>query len=155
VLLWLSLAPLIGGCIPFGTPYMLNLDSRDDVTPAVEQHIEVGKTTRTAVLLTLGEPDGRAADDSWFTYASVRASEVGAFLFLGFDLEGVEHESRRVARLTVRFNTDGIVSKLDFEQSQCSGAHDIRTALSAGHGCLDPRGRELSPVSATASSEHP
>src|SRR3974390_428837 len=84
-MLWLSLAPLLGGCIPFATPYLLDSDSRGDVTTAVEQQFEVGKNTRTDFLLLLVRPDGRALDDSWFTYSSARTSEVGGMLFLVFD----------------------------------------------------------------------
>jgi hypothetical protein len=136
---------LLSGCIPFATPAILESNSRVDV-PATAQHdIEVGKTTRVDVLLALGEPDGRAADDSWFTYGSARTWEVGEFTFLlvsGFVIEVV---GREISRLTVEFDAAGLVSHVDFQQSKCSG-------LNNAQGCLDIKGREL--IAADGASEN-
>jgi hypothetical protein len=54
------------GCIPFATPHLLDTNSRGDVTAGAQQRLKIGTSTRTDVLLALGAPDGRAADDSWF-----------------------------------------------------------------------------------------
>jgi hypothetical protein len=112
----------------------LESSSRRDVVAS--QPIEVGKTRRADVLLVLGEPDGRAADDSWFTYGSVRTQEIGGALILIADVIGEEHVSSRVNRLTVRFDATGVLSKVDFEQGQCSG-------FMAARGCLNVKGHEL------------
>jgi outer membrane protein assembly factor BamE (lipoprotein component of BamABCDE complex) len=126
----------LGGCIPFATPHLLDSDSRGDVTTATQQRLEVGKTTRVDVLLALGAPDGRAADDDWFTYGSARTSEVGGFLFLLVDGIGVEHVNTHVSRLLVKFDSNGIVSSVELQQSECSG-------FMAAQGCLDLKGKEL------------
>jgi hypothetical protein len=126
----------LGGCIPFATPHLLQSNSRGDVTTATQQRLEVGKSTRADVLLALGAPDGRAADDSWFTYGSARTSEVGGFLFLIVSGVGAEHVNTHVSRLLVRFDSYGIVSNVDLQQSECSG-------FMAAQGCLDLKGKEL------------
>jgi hypothetical protein len=126
----------LGGCIPFATPHLLQPSSRGDVTTATQQRFEVGETTRTDVLLALGAPDGHAADDSWFTYGSARTSEVGGFLFLLVSGVGAEHVNTHVSRLLVKFDSHGIVSNVDLQQSQCSG-------FMVSQGCLDLKGKEL------------
>jgi hypothetical protein len=131
----------LGGCIPFATPHLLQSDSRIDVTTATQQRLEVGKSTRADVLLALGAPDGRAADDSWFTYGSARTSEVGGFLFLLVDGIGLEHLNTHVSRLLVKFDPRGIVSNVDLQKSECSG-------LMVAQGCLDLKGKELTAADA-------
>jgi hypothetical protein len=101
------------------------------LTAASQRGIEVGKTTRVDVLLALGEPDGRAVDERWFTYSSARPFEAG---FVG--IGSWEYVKGTVNRLVVQFDATGIVSNVDFQQSHCSGF------LSA-QGCVDVRGSDL------------
>src|SRR5215469_804209 len=91
-------ACLFSGCIPVVTPALLSPDSRADLTAASQRGIEVGKTTRVDVLLALGEPDGRAVDERWFTYSSVRASSAG-WLDIG---GGLDFGKKTVNRLVVQ-----------------------------------------------------
>jgi hypothetical protein len=123
---------LFSGCIPVVTPALLSPDSRADLTAASQRGIEVGKTTRVDVLLALGEPDGRAADDRWFTYSSLRASSAGWLDIFG----GLEFSKSTVNRLVVQFDATSIVSSVDFQQSHCSD-------LTSGQRCLDVRGTDL------------
>jgi hypothetical protein len=129
------------GCIPFATSHLLDSNSRGDVTTATQQHLEIGKSTRADVLLALGAPDGRAADDSWFTYGSARTSEVGGILFLIVSGVTTEHVNTHVSRLLVRFDSHGIVSNVDFQQSECSG-------FMMAQGCLDLKGKDLAAADA-------
>ena len=131
----------LAGCIPFATPALLDSSSRGDITIAAQQKLEVGRTTRVDVLLALGEPDGRAVDDSWFAYGSARSSEVGAFAFLIVSGFGFEHVSTEVSRLIVRFDARGVVSSADLDRSKCGG-------FMAAHGCQDVRGGEIAAADA-------
>lgn len=131
----------LAGCIPFATPALLDTDSRGDITVAAQQKLEVGTTTRVDVLLTLGEPDGRAVDDSWFAYGSARSSEVGALAFLIVSGFGIEHVSTDVSRLIVRFDARGVVSSADLDRSKCGG-------LMVARGCHDVRGGDLAAADA-------
>ena len=130
-----------GGCIPFATPHLLDPGSRGDVTTATQQRLEVGKSTRADVLVALGAPNGRGADDSWFTYGSARTSEVGGFLFLLVSGVGAEHVNTHVSRLLVKFDSHGIVTNADLQQSKCSG-------FMMAQGCLDLKGKELTAADA-------
>ena len=99
----------------------------------------VGQTTRTQVLLALGEPDGHAADDSWFVYGAVerrgglRWAYVAGVVGGGGDIGPIgDWDSSR--RLTIRFDESGIVSGASVEQRNCT----------SGHGCLDVAGGDIS-----------
>jgi hypothetical protein len=131
-----ALSLFLGGCIPFATPHLLQTNSRGDVGAGAQQRLEIGTSTRADVLLALGAPDGRAVGDSWFTYGSARTAEVGGFLFLLVDGVAAEHVNTQVSRLLIRFDAQGIVSKVDLQQGECSG-------FMIAQGCLDLRGREL------------
>jgi hypothetical protein len=128
---------MFGGCIvPYATPKMLDTGSRSQVPPAAQQGMEVGKTTRVDVLLALGEPDGRAADDSWFSYGSSRSSGAGVFVFLLFDAADINHVNSQVSRLVIRFDASGLVADVLWQHSDCSG-------MNVAQGCVDVRGTDL------------
>jgi hypothetical protein len=136
LVLCLLAAILLSGCIPFATPAMLESSSRADVTVAAQRDIEVAKTTRVDVLLALGEPDGRAADDSWFSYGSARTWEVGTVTFLLVSGFVTEVAGREINRMIIKFDAIGVVSNMDFQQSKCSG-------FMVANGCLDVKGKDL------------
>jgi hypothetical protein len=127
---------VLGGCIPFATPKLLNTNSRGDVAAETRNVAEAGRANRVDVLLALGEPDGRGIDDRWFTYASSRTSEVGTVTFLLVSGFVTEHVSTTTERLVIRFDSAGIVSKTDLEESNCAG-------FMVAQGCLDMKGRDL------------
>src|SRR5215469_3786762 len=137
LVLGLAGTAMFGGCIvPYATPKMLDTGSRSQVTPVAQQGIEVGKTTRVDVLLALGEPDGRAVDDSWFSYGSSRSSGAGVFVFLLFDGVDISHVNSQVSRLVIRFDASGLVADVLWQHSDCSGVHSAQ-------GCMDVRGTDL------------
>jgi len=136
LVLGLAGTAMFGGCIvPYATPKTLDTGSRSQVTPVAQQGIEVGKTTRVDVLLALGEPDGRAVDDSWFSYGSSRSSGAGVFVFLFFDAADISHVNSQVSRLVIRFDASGLVADVLWQHSDCSGVHSAQ--------CMDVRGTDL------------
>jgi len=103
--------------------------ARTNIDAQTSSRIAAGQTTRTEVLLMLGEPDGRAPDDSWFTYGSV--ARLGGVKWAAMVEYGDWNSS---VRLIIRFDTHGVVSATEFSQRDCSEWR--RT-------CLDARGTDL------------
>jgi hypothetical protein len=101
---------LLSGCPEIWLP-AAERTSRDEVKEGSKLGIDVGKTTRIDVLLALGEPDGRASDDSSFTYESTRSWAVGLYPVAGGEVT--------LSRLVISFNDDGVVSKVDFRRHKC------------------------------------
>ena len=92
--------------------------------------------------MTLGEPDGRAADDSWLTYESIAArggirwmmavagpSNAGVSRLGNWDIS---------RRLIVRFAADGTVTAVSFDQKECN-----TEGTSGGTDCLAASGSDL------------
>ena len=70
--------------LPVPRPAGPTRSSRIEVSAASLEQIVAGRTTRTEVLLLLGEPDGRADLDRWFTYGSrVLRGGVGWAMWVG------------------------------------------------------------------------
>jgi hypothetical protein len=141
-------APL-SGClvlpVPVPTAAGPHASSRTNVGASVPESMVVGQTTRTQVLLALGEPDGHAADDSWFVYGAVErrgglrwALVVAVGAGYGGGAGGAwpldSWDSSR--RLTIRFNENGIVSGASVEQRNCNA--------SDRGSCLDVAGGDIS-----------
>lgn len=139
-------APL-SGCIvlpvPVPTAAGPHASSRTNVGASVPESMVVGQTTRTQVLLALGEPDGGAADESWFVYGAVErrgglrwawVAAVGAGYGGGAVGGGPLGNWDSSRRLTIRFDESGIVSGASVEQRDCT----------LGHGCLDVAGGDIS-----------
>jgi len=127
---------LLNGCaIPFAYSHHVDPGSRDEISASTASALEVGRTTRLDVLWALGEPDGRAADDSWFTYGSERSKGAGLALAPGLEL-GPSKE--QVSRTVILFDHDGVVSKAEFQQSACG-----HTIMPLTGRCLDIRGSDL------------
>jgi hypothetical protein len=86
-----------------------------------------GSTTRRQVLLELGEPDGRGADDRWFTYESVSrrgglhwAYVVGAET--GRGAIGSIDDWDTARRLTIRFDDRGVIAGVSLDQKNCTNS---------------------------------
>jgi outer membrane protein assembly factor BamE (lipoprotein component of BamABCDE complex) len=116
-----------------GTPAA---DSRADIDATTAPQIVAGHTTRTDVLLMLGEPDGRAANDRWFTYRT-RVSRGGwhwAEMEIGPGVVAAMPvgEWDTVRRLLVRFDDSGIVSSVEFREKNCTGCRNVLDARGSG-----------------------
>jgi hypothetical protein len=111
------------------------------------EHLVVGQTTRTQVLLVLGEPDGGAVDESWFVYGTIErrgglrwawVAAVGAGYGAGAAGGGLLGNWDSSRRLIIRFDANGVVSDTSIEQRNCT------TGNSGGDLCLDVAGGDMS-----------
>jgi|SRR5262245_9870046 len=132
---------LLSGCpgpvVPVPVPQLAGpvASSRANVDDKTQDRITAGQTTRTEVLLKLGAPDGRAPDDSWFTYGTV--ARRGGVKWYAMSTIGDSNASQR---LLVRFDPQGIVSSVDFSQRNCT--EEV-------HNCLEATGGDLLAVEET------
>ena len=78
----------------------------------------------------LGEPDGRAPDDSWFTYGS--EARLGGVKWADSTRDYGDWNSS--VRLIIRFDSHGVVSSTEFSQRNCTDSR--RT-------CFDSTGADL------------
>jgi hypothetical protein len=117
--------------------------SRAGLGAAAPSDIVAGETTRTQVLLKLGEPDVRGLDDLWFSYSSlVGRGGVGWTLVyaVGAGSGGVAGAHPlgnwdTSSRLTVKFDERGFVSAVSFDRKDCTSWND--------KDCLAPADRTL------------
>jgi len=136
----------VAGCIVVPIPVHQSAgthpSSRSTVADVSPPTLAIDNAARADVLMELGEPDGRAFDDSWFTYETVL--QRGGVRWLYVMVYGGEYTGGGTAgpmgdwdtsrRLVIRFTADGFVSVVTVDQKQCT--------LWAG-GCLDARGGDL------------
>ena len=134
--------------------------SRHNLSPEGPTFIVASRTTRQEVLLTLGEPDGEAPDESWFAYGSawteggagvaviVIAPAPGAGMAGGFF--GTEKVVFR--RLLVHFDAQGTVNASHFETRTCRESSGGVFVMTGGTGqggvtetapCIDITGIEF------------
>ena len=104
-------------------------ESRTNLDAQTPDTLTAGQTTRTQVLLMLGEPDGRGPADGWFTYGSV--TQRPGIHWVGPTYIGDWDVSRR---LLVRFDPAGIVATVEYSTRDCTDAK---------HNCLEPSGADL------------
>jgi hypothetical protein len=120
---WIVPVPLPQSAGPVAT-------SRANVDEKTPDRIVANQTTRTQVLLTLGEPDGRGLDDRWFTYGTV--ARRGGIKWV--NSMTVLNEPNVSQRLLIRFDPQGIVSSVEFSQNICT--EEL-------HNCLEAAGGDL------------
>jgi hypothetical protein len=126
--------------------------SRSAVADAPPAMLAVGEEARIEVLMELGEPDGRAVDDSWFTYETVvqrggvrwlAAMVVSAGYSGGSASASPMGDWDTSRRLVIRFTADGIVSAATVDQRRCTAWGGVSTEGSWAGDCLDARGGDL------------
>ena len=140
----------LSGCIVLPVPVPTSAGplaaSRTNLGTRVPDSMVIGQTTRTQLLLALGEPDGRATDDSWFVYGAVErrgglrwawVAAVGAGYGGGAVGGGPLGNWDTSRRLTIRFDENGIVSDASIEQRNCSASR-------GDSGCVDIVGGDIS-----------
>ena len=148
-------APLIcgwflAGCaiplpVPVVSPTGLGANFRENIEAGVPQNIKVGESTRVDVLLTLGAPDDRRDEDSWFRYRSVR--DRGGIHVAFFDVVPilVPPESLSASRtgnwnaakwILIRFDKSGVVSSVESGERQACLDQPVGTNVFA-HPCFD------------------
>jgi hypothetical protein len=154
---------MLTGCIPIYMPPTLDSASRGNVPQEPPASINVGKSSRTDVLLLLGEPDGRAQDDSWFTYGMTHTWGVGGVLIVGgwgtAGAVGGTVGSQTARRLVVRFDGEGLVAAVDASTRKCGHGEGFAAEIGSGDGsalskdCLDATGQDLNRVSGAVDPE--
>jgi hypothetical protein len=142
---------VLHGCIVLPVPVPRSsgpaANSRAEISKSLPEQIVAGETTRREVLLLLGEPDGRGDKDRWFTFGStVGRGGIGWSLFyaVGGGYGGTAGATKMgdwetVRRATIRFDDDGIASKVDFEEKNCTTERDAI----GNQKCPDAGGREI------------
>ena len=134
----LMLACSLTACgLPLAYPPTMDSAWRSQIKPSTGDSIQSGTTTRVDVLLKFGEPDGRGVDDRWFTYVSSSVWGIGA---MGNGAP-VGHQGIDTRRMTVWFDPNGVVTKVEFQQRNCSRPGDFWEAHPPP--CLDPGGADL------------
>jgi hypothetical protein len=121
-------------------------DSRTNVPEAVALWIVAGQTTRRDVLLGLGDPDGKAPDEHWFTYGSAISHGGIEGAAVGFGNAGsLGRESVEYRRLIVRFDDNGVVSSVDWQNKRCTEypQGSDSTGYVTTVPCVDIQGNDL------------
>lgn len=94
--------------------------SRENVPAEPLDWITVGVTTRTDVLLKLGEADGAAPDGSWLAYGSAYSHGGLVLVFAaGSSAAAGGGQSVEYRRLIISFDTTGLVTAIDFVTRDC------------------------------------
>lgn len=140
-LAFLAVAIITGGCpLILPMPYQINAPAEEIV-----QMIKPQVTTRTDVLMTLGDPNFRLEDDRFFVYDWAETQAVVGII-LGPNL-GVGTELGSLRALAIEFVPDGRVARLkEFHaerQTDIAGSTekagrklwgDIRVWMKVSHG---------------------
>lgn len=118
-LVLLATVPALAGC-PVPLPSGYQAASRENVPAEPLDWLTVGVTTRTDVLLKLGEADGAAPDGSWLAYGSAY-SHGGLLLVMaaGGSAAAGGGQSVEYRRLIVSFDAGGLVTAVDFITRDC------------------------------------
>jgi hypothetical protein len=123
---------VLSACIPIPIPRPSGpiAESRTPMGGQSLSKVVPKETTRTEVLLLLGEPDRRGPNDRWILYTSVAGiggvgwADVPIVKEVGLD------RTYTVRRVTIEFDDLGVVSAVESEVKTCS----------MWHGCTDPEG---------------
>jgi hypothetical protein len=158
VLVVALLPTLLAACVP--VPWVRqsgpNREARANLQTQAPKLVP-GETSRTRLLMTLGEPDGRAVDDSWFVYASLDKRPGFHLAYIAFVPGGEGVLAGRVGswdtsrRLIVRFNDEGTVSSVSLDETACNADN---TGLNVSFAsCLDASGSDLAAARKGAEQE--
>ena len=110
---------LLSGC-PIPIPAGYASSSRQNIGPELTEIFIVGETTRTDVLLSIGEPDLAADDESWMAYESIYGKGGVVFVMAaGGGAGGIGSEKVQHRYLVVEFDANGLVSTADFVDKSC------------------------------------
>jgi hypothetical protein len=128
----LFLSGCAGWVVPVPVPQSAGptRSSRANLDERTQDRVIATQTTRTQLLLLLGEPDGRGPEDSWFAYGTV-ARRGGIKWEDSFMVHGNPNSSQR---LLINFDSQGVVSAVEFTQRDC--AEEQYTCLEATGGDL-------------------
>ena len=145
-----SVACLLGGLsacvvpVPYPIPPLgYTSSSRHNLTDVVPAFISEGKTTRTEVLLRLGEPDASFGDGTFVYVSAYRKGGAGTAVIWGVAPGaggyGSANEQRTAyRRLTVVFDGQNMVSSARMELKSCwhESSYDDHWRTSTSPSCL-------------------
>ena len=115
----LAVVASTAGC-PIPLPSGYTTSSRENISAEVTVQLEAGVTTREAVLLLLGEPDGTGPDDAWLAYGSVYGEGGVVFVICaGGNCGGTGSEKMEYRRLVVSFDEHGLMTNAEFVNRAC------------------------------------
>lgn len=140
--LLLSILPsLLSGCVPVRLPPAGHvLSSRVELPDRVPDFIVTGRTTRKDVLATLGEPDGRGADERWWAYSSLFDEGGVAWITPLPNLPFNVNVALVERQLVIKFDASNNVSDATLRVARCPAVTvDLRSV--ERFGCL-PLGDE-------------
>ena len=123
-----ALSTILSACIAVPIPVHQSAGAipsyRSNIDEERTSKIVEGVTTRREVLLELGQPDGRAVDDHWFTYQSIarRGGTHWAIAIMTQNKGGIESidDWDTARRVTIRFDDHGVVANIAVEQKNCT-----------------------------------
>jgi len=138
---------LLAGCIPVVMRTTVDAGSRGNLPESQPLAIQAGTSRRADVLLELGEPDGRAPDESWYVYSLTRTSGVGGFLIVGgggaVGAVGGIVGSQDMTRILVRFDSSGGVTSVEPARLHCGHYAGAFPAWVESAPCASPTGEDL------------
>jgi hypothetical protein len=101
----LLLTVLTSGCIVVPTPEFNSGEARRNITKETPYRFEPGKTTRTDVILALGEPDAVSPDEFKLAYRSCKVRAWGSFA------DGSNGPITKDIYLVMQFDGNGVFQK--------------------------------------------
>ena len=115
------------GCIVLPTPHMDTGETRRNIGSQTPAQFKPGKTTRTDVLLTLGEPDATSVDERKIAYHSQKM--VGVLLVGGYGT-GAAAPLTKDDYLVCEFDARGRLVKVE-RSSHWLGSEDLERKVGA------------------------
>ena len=118
-----SCVALLAACVPVAPLPAESFGDRENLKAETISFIEIGKSTRTELLMRLGEADAAALDSSWLLYRT-REGLGGALLLLisgtGMPMGVMPAQDFNFARLVVYFDAAGVVERVAPEGGRCT-----------------------------------
>jgi len=121
----------LAGCIIIPTPQFNSGNARRNLGPDTPARFEPGKSTRTDVLLALGEPDAVSADERTLAY---RSEKVAAYLLVGGYGTGAAAPLTRDEYLVCEFDARGRLTKVERSTQWGSAKLERKVAPSGSVG---------------------
>ena len=111
VLIFLFLLLSLQGCIYIPTPQHALLEGRGMVDPEDTEALQVGATTREAILLRFGEPDTTLNQQAIFVY---RWTRVQGYFAIGGGYSAVGGPIGKTTLLMLEFDTQNLLKRYEY-----------------------------------------